>query len=100
METGHVIREHLGMWGRMLSGSKVAYSEAYPNHEIYYNANLFVEGQGKVWFGDIDLTEDALSLQAIADQLGARVYILYEHDGRFDKEARDDYAAVAKWQSS
>ncbi len=91
--------KRMGMWGIMLSGSKLAYSQQHPDHEVYYNANLFVEGYGKLWFGDVDLTRDADKLQALADEIGACVYILYEHDGRFDTENRPDYAKVAKWAS-
>lgn len=73
--------------GRMLSGSKTAYRNSHPDNEVYFNANVFC-AEGKLWFGDIDLTTDSDALQAIADETRVELYVLRELDGRFDNENR------------
>lgn len=82
--------------GRMLSGSKTRYRKAHPDNEVCFNANVFCD-EGKLWFGDIDLTTDADALQAIADETRVTLYVLRELDGRFDNENRpvEDVRAVA-----
>ena len=54
--------------GRMLGGSKMDYSEKHPDDLIIFNANVLMLGYGKVWYGDINLTEDYLVLREIATQ--------------------------------
>lgn len=76
---------HLGYAGRMVSGSKSSYSRAYPDHVVVFNANVFA-GRTKVWYGDVDVTLMAESLQALADECGATIRVLYEMDGRFGEE--------------
>lgn len=76
----------LGYPGRLLSGSKIGYESRYPNHKIVFNGNLVIEGQGKVWFGDLNLTLDGDKLQRLANESGAKVYVLREMDARFKTE--------------
>jgi hypothetical protein len=76
--------------GRMISGSKSAYREKYPENRVYFNANIFMLGEGKVWFGDLDLDRDADMLQRISSNLGKSLYILTEHSGRFENENLSD----------
>lgn len=76
--------------GRMISGSKSRYRERFPDNEVYFNANIFVLGEGKVWYGDLDVTKDREDLQKIASQLGKDLYILREMDGRFENESISD----------
>jgi hypothetical protein len=73
--------------GRMISGSKSLYREKYPDHDVMFNANIIIETKSKVWYGDLDITEDYDKLQDIADALKEPLYILYEMDGRFGEEA-------------
>lgn len=80
-----VVLNELGMAGAMLSGSKSAYERAHPDNLVVFNANLIVEGSGKIWYGDIDITESEDALQRVADQLG-KVYVLREGDARFKYE--------------
>ena len=75
--------------GRMISASKSSYREKHPEHKVYFNANVFVNG-AKVWFGDLDLTLDREKLQKIADEAGESLHILKEMDGRFGKETNPD----------
>jgi hypothetical protein len=68
--------------GRMISANKKSKEGAY------YNANIFTEGHGKVWYGDIDTIKDKFKLQTVADFIGKPIYILREMDGRFENQYR------------
>jgi len=81
---------------RMISGLKSLYRSKYPTNEVYFNANIFVDGIGKVWYGDIDLTLDGEKLQKVADQIKKPFFILSEMSGRFEFKNREDYKEVAK----
>jgi hypothetical protein len=72
----------LGFAGRMISGSKTGFCKQHPYHFPVFNANVCTDA-GKIWFGDIDLTEDEAKLAELARTLGQKVYVLYERDGRF-----------------
>jgi hypothetical protein len=71
--------EKLGPHGRVFGMSKDFYREEHPGHEVFFNACIFdaralgpERGEAQeIWFGDIDLTEEAEALQEVADQLGA-----------------------------
>ena len=81
------IRKTLGYAGRMLSGSKRAVkNKDGREHFAVWNANLIIEGYGKVWYGDIDITNEEDELKAIAKEVKAKVYVLREHDARFSNE--------------
>ena len=47
-----------------------------------------IPGYGKVWYGDLNLTEDYLVLREIAETLNTDLYVLWEMDGRFGKETK------------
>jgi hypothetical protein len=68
--------------GRMISASK----SGPKSHVCVWNANIITKSQGKVWFGDLDLTRDGAKLQIVADTIGERLYVLREHDCRFNTE--------------
>lgn len=72
--------------GRMLCPSKTRYHERFPDHVIYFNANICTKLQGKIWWGDIDLTLDRAELQRYANELDEEIYLLQERDGRFANE--------------
>lgn len=72
--------------GRMISPSKSEYRERNPNSVVYYNANILTINDGKVWYGDLDLTKDGDALKRISDLLGETLYILKESDYRFENE--------------
>ena len=76
--------------GRMISWSKSGYMKRNPGNEVYFNANIFVLGEGKIWFGDLDLTVDRPMLEEISKETGKKFYILREHDGRFGNEELPD----------
>ena len=81
-----VIAAHLGAPGRMVGLSKSAYRAANPRNLAVFNANVCFPG-GKVWWGDVDLTIEEHSLEALAAHTEETVYVLYESDGRFQREA-------------
>jgi hypothetical protein len=83
--------------GRLISGSKSAYRDKYPNHTVIFNANIFCSKGGKVWWGDLDLDVDGSKLEEIAQKLDTTLYILREMDGRFENEtiSIEDAARVA-----
>lgn len=77
----------LGMNGRMISGSKSGYLNHYPKNLAVFNANVCTKNEGKIWYGDIDLTLDREQLSELAKSLENDVYVLYEMDARFENEA-------------
>ena len=86
MEQNYSIAEkHLGMTGRMISFSKSGYSQKNPGNLVVFNSNVCVE-EGKIWYGDIDITVSYDSLSGLAKETGKTVYVLREMDGRFENE--------------
>lgn len=92
---------NMGLPGRMLSASKSYYRDRFPDHKIYFNANLICETFGKIWFGDADLDTDAQKLIKIADEIDENIYVLREMDARFGAEDRpfDELKKLAVWTS-
>lgn len=80
--------------GRMVSSTKTT-----PEGKTYiFNANICTKTYGKIWFGDLRLEDDAEKLQEFANKLGETIYILREHDARFENEVRPKISnAVAKF---
>ena len=76
----------LGDPGRLISLSKSAYQETWPDNLVVFNANVCL-GDRKVWYGDVDLTRGGEGeLRALAEASRQTVYLLYEWDGRFEQE--------------
>jgi hypothetical protein len=82
--------------GRMISHSKSGYRDKFPENEVYFNANIFVLGEGKIWYGDLDVTKDMDRLENIAKELGKDLYILREMDGRFGNEELKDSEIITR----
>ena len=87
-------REHSLTMGRMIGYSKSEYRAANPGNDVLFNANIFVLGEGKVWWGDIDITKDYDKLEKIASELGKDIFILKELAGRFENETVEDSEIV------
>ena len=51
-----------------------------------WNANIVTKSEGKVWFGDLNLTREGDKLKEIAKEFGEPLYVLREHDCRFGTE--------------
>jgi hypothetical protein len=82
--------------GRIISFSKSRYREEFPDNEIYFNANIFVLGEGKIWYGDIDVTKEKEQLENVAREIGKDLYILREIDGRFGNEELKDSEIITR----
>jgi hypothetical protein len=82
--------------GRMVSASKSSYRERYPDHEVCFNANVFSAQQGKIWYGDLDITLDGEKLDRIAESLGEKLFVLREMDGRFENESLSEIKVMQK----
>ena len=84
------IHKHFDAFGfydaRMLGGYKWEYADKHPDDLIVFNANVLMPGYGKVWYGDLNLTEDYKTLKKIAESLNTTFYILWEMDARFGEE--------------
>jgi len=87
--------------GRMIGGSKSHYHKEHPDDLIVFNANVLMPGYGKVWYGDLNLTEDYLVLKDIAKSLNSTLYVLWEMDGRFGEENKpiDELIKKAVWNT-
>ncbi len=85
----NALKQRLGVKGKMLSFSKSTYSYDNPRNLVVFNSNLFIKTNGKyqkIWHGDLDVTKSFKDLLFIHKRLGKNLYVLYEMDGRFDKE--------------
>lgn len=89
--------EYLGYCGQMMSGSKKASVE----RRVVWNGNVCTREHGKLWFGDISITESSKALQKLADALRVNVYVLRERDARFEFETSPLFEnAVEMFKSS
>jgi hypothetical protein len=95
-EIRQIFQENGFIISRMISGSKSGYRDRFPENEVYFNANIFMLGEGKVWFGDLDITKDREGLQTIAKHLGSTLFVLREMDGRFENETLKDSEIISK----
>ena len=82
--------------GRMISFSKSDYRDRNPNSVCYFNANIVTAKEGKIWYGDLDLTKDGETLKVIAEEIGQIIYVLREMDGRFEYEDEDGVKLIKK----
>ena len=76
--------------GRMLSLSKSAYRQGYPDNVVVFNANV-VDGVtgNKLWYGDLDLTLDSNELQLVSNESQIPLIVLSELDCRFGTETNN-----------
>jgi hypothetical protein len=74
--------------GRMIGGSKTQYRKEHEGDLTVFNANIVMSEFGKVWFGDLNLTEDYLVLREIAECLDSTLYVNDEMSARFGNENR------------
>jgi hypothetical protein len=85
-----IFEKHKLYPGRMISGSK----SAPEGHVAVFNGNIVTEKAGKIWYGDLDITLEFDQLKEIADEIGQDLYILKEHDARFENEE----AGIKYWK--
>ena len=91
-----VFERQLGMPGRLLSGSKSGYSSDHPVNVVFFNANVFDCRGKKVWYGDVDLTADAQTLQTIASCLDEPFYVTRESPFRWESCMVKDLQAACQ----
>ena len=72
--------------GRLISHSKSQYLSKHTNDIVVFNGNIITKKSGKIWYGDINVTESFGVLKEISNKLKEDLYILREHDARFEKE--------------
>ncbi len=86
---------------RMIAGHKWDYTKEHIDDLIIFNANVLMPEFGKVWYGDLNLTEDYKTLKKIAESLNTTLYILWEMDGRFGEETKpiDELIGKAIWNT-
>ena len=84
-ETLRLISDRLGFPGKMISASKSGYIERHPGNLAIFNSNVCTE-EGKIWWGDIDVTKSKENLSGLAKEMGKTIYVLFEMDGRFENE--------------
>jgi hypothetical protein len=100
------IQQHFDAHGfydaRMIGGSKSFYHKEHSGDLIVFNANVLMPDYGKVWYGDLNLTEDYLILKSIAESLNTTLYVLWEMDGRFGEESKpiDELLVKAIWDTT
>ena len=99
------IQQHFESHGfniaRMIGGSKSIYRKEYPKDLAIFNANVFMKDVGKVWYGDLNLTQDYMILKSIAESLDTTLYVLWEMDARFGEEKKpiDELIKKAVWNT-
>ena len=86
---------------RMIGGSKMGYRTEHPDDLIVFNANVLIPDYGKVWYGDLNLTQDYILLKSIAESLDTTLYILWEMDARFGEEKKpiDELIKKSVWNT-
>ena len=78
--------------GRIIAGSK----RAPEGQKCVWNSNVVIKSQGKVWFGDLNLTKEGNLLKKIAVSIGEPLYVLREMDCRFGTENDPVETVIAK----
>ena len=100
------IQKHFDAHGfydaRMIGGSKSFYYKEHLDNLIVFNANVLMPNYGKVWYGDLNLTQDFIILKSIADTLDTKLYVLWEMDGRFGEEKNpiDELIKKSVWNTT
>lgn len=84
-ETLNLISDRLGFPGKMISASKSGYRDRNPENLVVFNSNVCTV-EGKIWWGDVDVTLSKEDLSSLAKEIGKTVYVLFEMDGRFENE--------------
>ena len=74
--------------GRMIGASKTNYRRLNPDNDVLFNANILTPSKHKCWYGDLDITKDAKTLQEICDELQEEMIVVSEMLCRFGAEER------------
>ena len=82
-DVARIAVKHLGFEGRCY-GSMSEYRARNVDHLTIKNANVCTREHGKIWWGDLDVTETVGELRALARELGVIVFVLREMEARFE----------------
>ena len=74
-ERDKIFKENNLLEGRSLAWSKSAYEAAFPDNETYFNGKIYVEGEGKIWNGDLDMNFDGERIKKVAEALNKNLYV-------------------------
>ena len=75
--------------GRVI-GSKTMYCNKHPNNIIIFNAYIYNNKKRMVWYGDLDLTKNAKTLEKIRQELKIKeLHIFTETDGAYGYGTRN-----------
>lgn len=88
MESEKFFRERGLNHGRLIGFSKSSYRENNKGNDVLFNCNIFTSEDGKIWWGDLNITQDANKLQEITNILNKEMVIVPEMMGRFGFEER------------
>jgi len=83
-DKGITVGRILGLPGRLLGSSKLAYLKQHPDNRVFFNANLYDSEGTKIWFGDVDLTAEEGKLRKVAKTLEEAIFITREQPWRFE----------------
>jgi len=86
--------------GNMISISKTMYRDANPKSVCVFNANVITLKEGKVWWGDLDLTKHGEALKAVAAEIGEPIYVLRESDGYYEGQDASLLIGKAVWNTT
>jgi hypothetical protein len=81
-DINNLMREQSLFMGRMISAHKTPPKGC----RCVWNANLVSPTQGKVWYGDLNLTREGDKLKLVSIAAGEPLYVLGEMDCRFETE--------------
>lgn len=68
--------------GRLVSFSKSAYHALYPDNAVVFNSTLADLEGNRLWWGDVDLTDDEATLVELARRSGRDLRLYFEGDSR------------------
>jgi hypothetical protein len=76
---------YLGLPGRRVEAKVAEVVVDGFTHAVVFNASVCIEG-GRLWSGDVDLTEEGAKLAALAEDAWQTIYILHGDDdwGTYD----------------
>ena len=76
----------LGHQRAMISPSKSHYRIQFPDNEVIFNSNIATVSNGKIWWGDLDITKSTEKLLQLRKELNEDIFIFSELDMRFENE--------------
>lgn len=87
--------------GRMIDASKSFYWEKFPNNITYFDITIITLSQGRVWWGDLDITFDGSKLEQVAKELKEDLYVLRTNDVYRENENKpnEELIKAAIWST-